>query len=100
MHENPLSRRSFLHRGAFIPASGAFIPGFRFHIGRGRSELADTIIGHGDFRYRVDAAWGNLDPAATPVENCHDVCVDDEEDLYVCQWNAGRSFPIKLHRVA
>ena len=36
----------------------------------------------------------------TPVfKHCHDVCVDDEENLYVCQWNADRSYPIKLHRV-
>lgn len=29
----------------------------------------------------------------------HDVCVDDAADLYVCQWNASKVFPYKLHRV-
>lgn len=29
----------------------------------------------------------------------HDVCIDEDEDLYVCQWNAGRTYPIKLYRV-
>lgn len=29
----------------------------------------------------------------------HDVCVDDEENLYVAQWNSGKSYPIKLYRV-
>ena len=29
----------------------------------------------------------------------HDVCVDDEKNLYVAQWNSGRSYPIKLNRV-
>jgi len=29
----------------------------------------------------------------------HDVCVDNEENLYVAQWNAGKSYPIKLLRV-
>jgi hypothetical protein len=29
----------------------------------------------------------------------HDVCVDDEENLYVAQWNAGKTYPIKLVRV-
>jgi hypothetical protein len=33
-------------------------------------------------------------------ENCHDVCVDDAGDLYVCQWNSGRVYPYKLHREA
>lgn len=30
----------------------------------------------------------------------HDVCVDDEENIYVCQWNAGKTYPVKLQRVA
>jgi len=30
--------------------------------------------------------------------NCHDVCVDREGDLYVCQWNSGKVYPYKLHR--
>ncbi len=29
----------------------------------------------------------------------HDVCVDDEENLYVAQWNSGHTYPIKLKRV-
>jgi hypothetical protein len=30
--------------------------------------------------------------------NCHDVCVDQQGDLYVCQWNSGKVYPYKLHR--
>ncbi len=29
----------------------------------------------------------------------HDVCIDDEENLYVPQWNSHRTFPIKLARL-
>lgn len=29
----------------------------------------------------------------------HDVCVDKDENLYVAQWNAGQTYPIKLMRV-
>ncbi len=29
----------------------------------------------------------------------HDVCVDDDENLYVAQWNSGKTYPIKLFRV-
>ena len=32
-------------------------------------------------------------------KHCHDVCVDDDLNLYVCQWNAGGTYPIKLERV-
>lgn len=36
------------------------------------------IIGTGDFRYQVDAQWGQLDPKFTPVENCHDFDIDSK----------------------
>lgn len=29
----------------------------------------------------------------------HDVCIDDEENLYVAQWNSGRVYPYKLSPV-
>lgn len=29
----------------------------------------------------------------------HDVCVDDEENLYVAQWNSGKTYPYKLSPV-
>lgn len=29
----------------------------------------------------------------------HDVCIDDEENIYVPQWNAASTYPIKLQRI-
>ncbi|MBZ4190907.1 6-bladed beta-propeller [Niabella beijingensis] len=29
----------------------------------------------------------------------HDVCVDENENVYVCQWNSGQTYPILLERV-
>lgn len=29
----------------------------------------------------------------------HDVCIDDEENMYVAQWNSGRTYPYKLEPV-
>ena len=31
--------------------------------------------------------------------NPHDVCIDDDENIYVPQWNSGRTTPLKLNRV-
>ena len=31
--------------------------------------------------------------------HCHDVCIDDDKNIYVCQWNAEKTYPIKLERV-
>ncbi|MBO6574454.1 MAG: hypothetical protein JJ896_03485 [Rhodothermales bacterium] len=38
--------------------------------------LSGIIIGHGDYRYEVDLEWGNLDPMAHPVKNCHEMVQD------------------------
>jgi hypothetical protein len=36
----------------------------------------------------------------TPVfKHCHDVCVDEDKNIYVCQWNADQAYPTKLERV-
>lgn len=29
----------------------------------------------------------------------HDVCIDEDENVYVCQWNGERTAPVKLERV-
>jgi hypothetical protein len=31
--------------------------------------------------------------------HCHDVCIDEDKNIYVCQWNANKTYPIKLERV-
>jgi len=31
--------------------------------------------------------------------NPHDVCVDDEENLYIPQWNSEKTYPVKLERI-
>ncbi len=32
-------------------------------------------------------------------KHCHDVCVDNDKNLYVCQWNANKTYPVKLERI-
>jgi hypothetical protein len=32
-------------------------------------------------------------------KHCHDVCVDDDKNLYICQWMADGTYPVKLERV-
>ena len=46
---------------------------------------------------------GHLQPLnrGEPVfDHGHDVCVLENGDLIVCQWNAGQTYPIKLERIA
>ncbi|NVK23393.1 MAG: 6-bladed beta-propeller [Gammaproteobacteria bacterium] len=41
------------------------------------------IVGQGDFQYKVDTAWGQLDPSIHPVENCHDFAIDKQGHIYM-----------------
>ncbi|MCH6257982.1 hypothetical protein MLD52_15590 [Puniceicoccaceae bacterium K14] len=64
-----------------------------------------------DKENRVVSAPGGIEPVYENDElkplyqdgdlfrHCHDVCVDDDENLYVCQWNSGKTYPIKLERI-
>ena len=37
---------------------------------------------------------------ANPVfQHGHDVCIDEDKSIYVCQWNANQTPPVKLTRV-
>ena len=45
---------------------------------------------------KLQAAFHEKNPV---FNHGHDVCVDDEENLYVCQWNANHTPPVKLTRV-
>ncbi|MGJ8679912.1 6-bladed beta-propeller [Paraglaciecola sp.] len=43
-----------------------------------REAAHGKIIGHGDFKYKVNYFWGNLDPHKVPVENCHGLAFDSQ----------------------
>lgn len=62
------SRRKFLKLSASAAAC-AFIPS--------RSCANETILGQGEFRYRLVPGWGVLG-AETPVNNCHGLARDRE----------------------
>ncbi len=41
------------------------------------------IIGHGDFRFKVDKNWGKLDPRRQGLQHCHEMVLDSRGRL-VC----------------
>ena len=71
----PSNRRNFLKLTALTGLAMTIKPNLSF------SRDNDTILGHGDFRYKVDTAWGNLDPSKTPVVNCHEMVMDKKGRL-------------------
>ena len=48
-----------------------------------RPRLSDETLGHGDFRYRVEADWSDLDPVRTPVKNCHEMAMSRDGRLFM-----------------
>ncbi|PWJ57997.1 hypothetical protein CLV98_105177 [Dyadobacter jejuensis] len=41
----------------------------------------ETIIGHGDFKYKVDKNWGKISPQNNPLLNCHEMIQDSQGRL-------------------
>lgn len=41
------------------------------------------IVGEGEFKYRIDAKWGQLDPEQYPVDNCHDLAIDSKGRVFM-----------------
>lgn len=70
-----MSRREFTRRTALAAGVAVALPNRALHVLTPTPKTGE-IIGHGDFRYRVDTAWGVLDPAVTPVNNCHEMVQD------------------------
>lgn len=73
------TRRTFL-KSAGIAGAAALFPS---SLPAASATGGKTIVGHGDFRYRVDRDWGDLDPARHPVMHCHEMVLDSRERL-VC----------------
>lgn len=52
-----------------------------FNIGRSKPPLDNEVLGHGKYKYRAHKSWGDLDPAKTPVKNCHEMVMDSKGRL-------------------
>lgn len=78
MKETSHSRRDFLKSSLMVAGAAPVLS--NFNIIR-RPVMSNEIIGHGSFRYRVHKNWGNLDPAVTPVNNCHEMVIDKQGRL-------------------
>jgi hypothetical protein len=75
-------RRGFLG-SAFVGAGALLAPGWRFHVPPRHGGLTAETIGHGAFRYRAEPGWAGLDPASTPVNNCHEMVMDQRDRLFM-----------------
>ena len=73
-------RRSFLKKSISIGIAGAAIPASPFNIIK-HLQPENQIVGHGNFKYKVNKKWGDLDPGSHPVTNCHEMVIDSKGRL-------------------
>jgi hypothetical protein len=69
-----------MHRRTFnktLLLFGALAPLRRF------APKQETIIGHGDFRYRVEAGWCRANAQAHPVKDCHEMVMDKRGRIFM-----------------
>jgi len=74
-----MKRRTFLKMSSATSVGSVVLP--NFYIGKSKPKLSKQVIGHGKFKYRVHKEWGNLDPSKTPVNNCHEMIMDNKGRL-------------------
>ncbi len=77
------SRRKFIKNtitGSGALAVSLFPP---FYIQPAKPKLSEEILGHGDFRYRLEPGWGDLDRNRYPVNNCHEMVRDSMGRLFM-----------------
>jgi hypothetical protein len=75
-------RRTFIKKAGL--ATGMAVTPFQniFVITR-KAKDENPIIGHGDYRYRVDKEWGFQDPSQFPVNDCHEMVLDQKNRIFM-----------------
>ena len=73
-----ISRRKFLNTSMVLGTS-ALIPNLFWECEHPEA----LIIGHGDFKYKIDPQWGVLNALKTPVKDCHEMVQTKNGDLYL-----------------
>ena len=75
------NRRHFLKKTGLALGAVALTPPMHSFGIINRPTLSHQTIGHGNFKYRVHKAWGDLNPNSTPVNNCHEMVMDSKGRL-------------------
>lgn len=85
MKKSSVNRRDFIKSTSIIALGSALVPTSvaAFNILPSKPKLSSTILGHGDYRYKVEKTWGNLNPKNHPVKNCHEMVMDSKKRLFM-----------------
>jgi len=70
------TRRRFVKTSILGGIAGVGMLNTSFNIISINKPEQSNTVGHGDFQYMVDKAWGNQDPNKFPVIDCHEMVKD------------------------
>lgn len=73
----PNTRRIFIKKTLVASAASIVVPDYSFGIITKRGGSGKRV-GQGDFQYTVDQEWGVQDPSKIPVNDCHEMVLDDQ----------------------
>ena len=71
------SRRKFIKTGVLAAAASTVSYSFSNNL------YNDNIIGHGDFKFKLDKKWSSQDVSKHPVDHCHEMVIDKRNRLYM-----------------
>lgn len=80
-------RRVFMKNLLAASAAGLVLPQAASGFWQKRAD--NSIIGHGEFRYRLDKEWGVQDPSKVPVNDCHEMVLDNKGRIFMTTTGAG-----------
>ncbi len=74
-----------------MAAGAAFVTPF-FSCATMRSDKSkEQLVGHGEFRYKVDKEWGVQDPSKIPVNDCHEMVLDSNGRIFMTTTGANNN---------
>ena len=79
---NKNNRRNFIKNSVLATGAGLVLPSYSFGIIHSRNTSKEKV-GHGNFTYTVDKEWGVQDPSKVPVNDCHEMVLDDQGRIFM-----------------
>lgn len=75
------SRRRFIQHSALVSAAFLARPGYGLSLLPDNTKPEDTIIGQGEYKYKVDKDWAKISVNTNPLFNCHEMVQDSKGRL-------------------
>jgi peptidylamidoglycolate lyase len=73
-----MNRRNFIQNSSVVLGGSLISKPFGNLI---QHKSDDIIIGHGDYKYKVNKDWGTLDASRYPVNDCHEMVIDKKQRI-------------------